>query len=231
MDVFLIPAGRRQHQLYCEVPEAPRADLAEPRQRGWRRRLFDSFSSVVTNVETARHKATERRATRAPRTFTRRAKDRVVCWLAEKIAEQRLLWHLRGQASATAWFPDDLAEQDASVELKRILRSDADRHRRWLIIDLACLLVAIVFSIVPGPNLLGYYFAFRVVGHYLSLGGARNGLARVRWEMRGSSALSDLRAVINLEPAVRRRHVEEVAERLRLQNLAAFVERVAVPWP
>ncbi len=230
MDVFLIPAGEARYELYCEVSTEPDT-RDEQATGGWRRRLGDRFSAIVTSVEAARHGAAHRRATRANRGVNRRLRDRTVCWLAEKIAEQRLLWHLRGQQQVTVWFPDDLTEQGASDRVRAMLRADADRHLRWLVVNGAGLLASLALIPIPGPNLILYYFTFRVGGHYLSRRGARHGIERVQWHARPAPALTELRAVFALDPDVRRRHVTDIASRLRLQHLAAFFDRIAVPAP
>jgi hypothetical protein len=85
--------------------------------------------------------------------------------------------------------------------------------------------------LIPGPNILGYYFAFRVVGHYLSMGGAAQGLHHVEWTDNPSSELTILRRVSTLEPGEREHEVTVVAERLRLQHLITFFDRVAIPRP
>ena len=246
MDVFLIPIGDRRYQLYCEVADEPaprrRAAGGAPRPssmpqrfvafvRERRDRLFEQFTSIVSSIEAARHAAAHRRATRQPRTLLHRLRDRVVCWMAEKIAEQRLLWHLRSQHHVTAWFPDDLDQRQATECVRQMLRSDAERHLRWSVVHSLGLAVSLALVPLPGPNLLLYYFIFRAVGHYLSHRGARHGLGGVEWSMRGSAALTDLRKAITLGPEVRERHVTEIASRLRLQHLAAFFERVAIPTP
>lgn len=231
MDVFLIPAGPARYELYCEVgdqPDAPKTPGSVP-SRGWRRGLFDRFTTLVGTVEAARHGAAQRRASRARRTLPARVRDRAVCWLAEKIAEQRLLWHLRSERVVTAWFPDDLAEAEASDRVRQMLRADADRHTRWLLIDGGGLLLSTLLIPVPGPNLVLYYFAFRVVGHYLSRHGARHGLEQVEWQMQPSGPLTDLREAMTLDdPDARQRRVADVAGRLHLRHLAAFFERIAV---
>jgi hypothetical protein len=99
------------------------------------------------------------------------------------------------------------------------------------LVDSLGLLVSMLLTPLPGQNLLLYYFIFRVVGHYLSRQGARQGLDRVEWNMRASSTLTELRAAIALDPDVRERHVTEIASRLRLPHLAAFLERITVPAP
>ena len=102
--------------------------------------------------------------------------------VAEAVAEQRLLWHLRRQAEAALVYPDGLSEPEARNLLRRTLAQDWDRHRFWLVVD--AVLAAItgpLFFFVPGPNLVAYYFVFRAVGHYFAWRGARRGLSGVRW--------------------------------------------------
>ncbi len=82
--------------------------------------------------------------------------------------------------------------------------------------------------LVPGPNIVGYYFAFRVVGHYFSVRGAGRGLKDVIWTYEASAALTDLKGALSLDPIGRLRQAEEVASRLRLDHLATFFQRAAV---
>jgi hypothetical protein len=130
------------------------------------------------------------------------------------------------------WFPDDLQEDQAAGEQTRILKQDARRHLAWLLPNALLLLVFAVFlTPIPAPNLLGYYFTFRGAGHAFSWLGARHGLRRVAWTRRPSDALTELRQAIGFDTERRRRHVADIASRLRLQHLAAFFERIAVPAP
>ena len=59
--------------------------------------------------------------------------------------------------------------------------------------------------------------------------GANQGLSVVTWRAEKSAPLSELRRVIDLDPAMRERQVHDVALRLRLEHLATFFERTAVP--
>ena len=67
-----------------------------------------------------------------------------------------------------------------------------------------------------------------MVGHFLSMRGARQGLDGVVWKSSASSALADLRQAISLTPPLRANRVRDVASRLRLEQLAAFFERTAI---
>lgn len=226
MDVYLVPTGAAKHELYCEVPDEPEPDDPSAEAPGLFRRLRQRFREMLAEAERERRQA---RAAAPQGGWLARTKARVMRWIAESIAEQRLLWHLRRQDEACLFYPDDLPEAAAVADLRTQLGRDFDKHRFWLTIDALLFVASGVFFFIPGPNFIAYYFAFRLVGHYLSLRGARQGLSHVQWKPVKSEALSDLRRAIGLEPAVRERRVHEVAVRLRLEHLASFFERTAVP--
>jgi hypothetical protein len=81
---------------------------------------------------------------------------------------------------------------------------------------------------VPGPNIIAYYFGFRLVGHYLSRRGALHGLKEVQWRTCASLELSRLRRVLKLAPHEREREVHAVASALHLPHLAKFFERTSI---
>lgn len=228
IDVYLVPVGASRHELYCEVPDdvegdQPPADEAAP--RGFFRGLMDRFNAMLAEAER------DRRQGAAPPEggwFTR-LKGRTLRWVAESIAEQRLLWHLRRQTDARLIYPDDLTQAQALEAMAVSLKRDYERHRFWLVIDGLLLVASGALALVPGPNFLAYYFAFRVVGHYLSFRGARQGLSGIEWKSEQSEALSELRRVIDLAPAAREQRVHEVAGRLQLEHLASFFQRTAIP--
>ena len=216
MDVFLIPLGAQRYELYCEPADEVDGHASATEPKGALKGLWLRFQQTLTHVERSPAPASGTAPHSAPAGsgWTKRLRDRALRWLAEKVAEQRLLWHLRNQSSATAYFPSDLTEGDAATVIRQMLRRDADRHRFWLIIDSVGLILSGVLVWVPGPNVLAYYFAFRVVGHYLSMRGARQGLDRVAWQYRASEALAELRAAASLTSAAREQHVSEIADRL-----------------
>jgi hypothetical protein len=88
--------------------------------------------------------------------------------------------------------------------------------------------LSLLLILFPGPNIIGYYFAFRIVGHYLSVRGAKNGLSGIAWRHEPSAPLTELRRVLALDPDVREGRVHEVAQMLRLEHLASFFQRAAV---
>lgn len=245
MDVYLVPVGPQRYELYCEVPEdeAQETGDADPadedpgrgvlarlwfRLRTLPRRMRDRFRDMLAEAERERRQA---HSASMPSGWFGRVRARTMRWVAESIAEQRLLWHLRRQVDGCLYYPDDLAEADAHGLLRSALGKDFDKHRFWLIIDSLGFIASGALMLVPGPNLLAYYFAFRLVGHYFSLRGARAGLSIVAWRFQPTAPLTELRRAIELDPAVRERQVHDVASRLRLEHLATFFERAAIPAP
>jgi hypothetical protein len=222
MDVFVIPIGLERYELYCESPvEAP---SLEPDSTGIIGRLRHRFAVMLHEAEEGRHGG-------APSTaVTRRARvqERIMAWVAERIAEQRLLWNLRREVEVAATHPQDMTFDQVMTFVRGTLQRDYGRHRIWLGIDGLLLIASAALIPIPGPNIVGYYFAFRVVGHWLCVRGALQGLRRVNWTGQPSAPLSDLREAVLLEGEARDRRVHEVAERLALPHLSTFFTRVAL---
>jgi hypothetical protein len=232
MEVFLIPLGAERHELYCEASPSEGTVPVEPAQTSGGRGFFAGLRHKFTEVLAAAEHDRSRRANgehRAPTSMWGRLKARALAWIADAIAEQRLLWYLRHEDAATLHYPSDLSSDRAMQLARASLTRDRDRHLRWLAVDSLLMILSVALVLIPGPNVLGYYFAFRVVGHFLSWRGARQGLDRVRWELRPSEPLLELRNAIGLAPPQRERRLLDIATRLRLDQLPTFVERVAYP--
>jgi hypothetical protein len=223
MDVFVIPVGPDRYELYCEAAvEAPPVTTGSTGIIG---RIRYQFAVML-------HQAEERRRSgpSASRASSRlgRLQEWVMAWVAERIAEQRLLWNLRRENTVVAFHPQDLTFDQTQTLVRRTLQRDWERHRIWLAVDSVLLLGSIALVVIPGPNIIGYYFAFRVMGHWLSIRGALHGLREVVWTGQPCEPLTKLREAASLKGEDRNRHVHEIAAQLRLQHLSTFFERVAV---
>ena len=224
MDVFVIPVGRDRYELYCEVVPDLEAASDQVPQTGLLGRLRQRFTYMLRAAEDRQHR--HRDAVPRDRSWFGRLQDRALGWVAQRIAEQRVLWNLRRQTSAVAVHPQDLSFDETMTIVRRALRHDYERHRVWLVVDTLGFIASGLIALIPGPNLIAYYFAFRVVGHWLSMRGALQGLHRVSWTGRPCPPLAELRDVFALESRARDERVHDVAVRLRLQHLATFFERV-----
>jgi hypothetical protein len=227
MDVYVVPIGIDRYELYCEVAAGEQMPSEEPPPAGIIGRLRHKFTLMLRAAEERQHRH-QLEPDPHPKGFMERVQDRIMAWVAERIAEQRLLWNLRGKTDVTAMHPDDLTFEQVQTLVHRILQRDYDRHKLWLVVDTIGLLLSLALVLVPGPNILGYYFAFRVVGHWLSMRGASQGLHVVAWNGHPCPPLTDLRRVAAMHPGEREQEVHAIAERLRLHRFPTFFERVAL---
>ena len=87
-----------------------------------------------------------------PRGWIGRVQERTLAWVAERIAEQRLLWNLRKQTTAVAAHPQDMTFEQVMVLIRRTLQRDYERHRLWLVVDTIGLVGSSILALVPGPQ-------------------------------------------------------------------------------
>jgi hypothetical protein len=224
MDVFLVPIDAQDHELYCEVPDAPPDDDGPP--KGMFRSLMHRFRAMLAAAERERKARLAGEAVDEPDGWWARMKVRTLRWAAESIAEQRLLWHLRSCKQASLGYPADLSDSAARAAMRAHLSRDYDEHRRWLILDIIAFVASGLLMLVPGPNVVAYYFAFRLVGHYLSMRGARHGLDVTSWELCPLDELREIRLLVHADAPDRPARLRAIQEKLRLDHLASFVERM-----
>lgn len=222
--VYLVPIGSGRFDLYTEQEE--RDPLAPREAAGFWSRTIERLHEGWRQMARA---ATSRQGDRAGRLT--RLRDWLVCRIAEAIAEQRTLWSLRTLASATFIYPSDLSETSAAAIRGRVLIRARRHHGWWLLINVVGVALTAVLVLLPGPNLIGYYFLFRVVAHYLSWRGARHALESISWRPIAEPALSELGRLARVARDARAERVAAIASQLRLTRLEAFFDRVAVPAP
>jgi hypothetical protein len=220
MIVYLVPTGAPRYELYCEV--ASPLQTSGTRRTGLVGRLVDSFTRALAEGEA------EREGNADPGAPNRgRLRRFVTRKLAEAVAEQRLLWHLRTETAVVLSHPDDISG-DRALELARAeFKSDRDRHRRWAIINGVLMVASTPIALVPGPNLFAYYFIFRLVGHFLSMRGAQQGLDGITWTTQPSADLTALREAFSLASDERDERFEEIAQALGLNRFCAFITGVS----
>ena len=217
--VFLVPAGLDRFELYSEAPdESPTTPTQHDRAfRRWAHRASLRWHALV---EAARHGSPDGRLARS--------RDRIVSRLAETIAEQRTLWALRDQSSVVLRCPSSLEPARVRAILDALLAHARGHHLRWFIIDLGLFIASGILFFVPGPNLVAYYIAFRLVGHLQSWRGARQAAERIAWTFEADPGLAELASLVDVPRETRAPRVAAIAERLNLPRLTAFFDRVAV---
>jgi hypothetical protein len=220
MVVFLVPAGHSRFELYSEPPDDQSPAPSE--QAGVVRRWAHAASVKWHElVKTARQGA--------PAGRFGRWRDAAVCKLAESIAEQRTLWSLTDASCASLRYPSMLEDTAARAQLARQHATARSHHLRWLIIDTVIFVATAALAIVPGPNLLAYYFAFRLIGHFQSWRGARRAIEGIAWTFDPDASLAELASLVDVPREARASRVAAIAAGLNLSRLSAFFDRVAVP--
>ena len=133
-------------------PDDPE-DACRTRRAGFSARLVQRFTPDARRGRTG----APSRARRAGRSdgWVARARARSMRWVAESIAEQRLLWNLRAQDRRVLLLsrrhPGDRRGRGI---LRDQLERDFDKHRFWLAIDSVLMAVlARPLIAVPGPEL------------------------------------------------------------------------------
>ncbi len=217
MVVFLVPLGRGRYDLYSE----PAGDEAPGEAAGAFGRLAERVRARWAELVHAAH------GPDAPRGRLARWRDAAVRRIAESMQEQRTLWGLRRVPWAALAYPADLDASSACAIRDEALRGLARHHLRWLIVDALLFALSGVLVLVPGPNLVAYYFALRLIGHCLSWRGAVHALGRVAWTLRAETALAELRPLADAPCETRAAGVADIAARLELTRFAAFFDRAA----
>lgn len=223
MNVFLVPLDGPRYDLYCEPSSGP--DTSVPTGKGRVGRLIDRGAGVFRNVlaegDAMRHAAGRAEGTAA--VSGGRWRRAIARKLADVVAEQRLLWHLRKESDVELHHPDDIRSSEAIIAARALLSRDHDKHRRWCVIDALLTIASTPVALVPGPNVLAYYFIFRAVGHYLSMLGARHGLHEAVWRPSPTPVLTELRAALAFDTDRRCEAVERIGAALGLERLSTFV--------
>jgi hypothetical protein len=245
MDVFVIPltpvrAGAESPvEFYSEPAVEPVVAPAVPvdektggfflvRFVRWVRRvpsrLVQGFSQALADGEAEQRR---QEAGHAPSQEGSRLSRFVKRKLASAVAEQRLLWNLRHASAARLVHPETIPSARAIELATTEFRKDFEKHRLWFGIDTAIVVVSGLLAVVPGPNILAYYFIFLSVGHLFSMRGARKGRDASFWTAVPSAPLSDLHAALSLPTVERDASIDIVASTLGLDRLTAFVRRTA----
>jgi len=218
--IYLVPVGSERFELYSEPPADAESEAEAEDSGFWRDLVHRAQARWRDAVRNARHAD-------ADEGFFSRARDAVVRRTADAIAEQRTLWTLRGVAAAELVHPSDRTAEQAAAIRDGILNGARTHHLRWMFVDAVVLIASGVFMLVPGPNVIAYYFAFRVVGHFFSWRGARQALQATRWQLRSEPALVELGQLAHLPPDTRAPRLHAIATDLNLPRLAAFFDRTA----
>lgn len=213
MRAFLLRvAGLRRPVFYTEDVETARFAAKAPSARTARGRLERWARSL---------KAMLLRVGRSGGSWTRT----LVGWLLPKAApDEPLLAALRSTESLEIVYPKLMSEARARRAWLSYLSGRRGGHGVRALVDVILAALTLPLMLLPGPNVIGFWFLWRAATHGLAILGinrARGGKVPTTW--RPDDLLS---AALSREgPA----QVAAVSSEYGLKDLAGFLRRVARP--
>lgn len=213
LTVYLLPAKRGRYRLVAPELEKELATRLEE----------DGAETEDAARETVSDSAPEPDGDDADESAARHAWRAAVRWLkARGGATERVLKELRAPERVEVVHPAGLPRHAAHRIYRQKVEESVRRHRRWLLVDGALLPVSVVFSLVPGPNVLLPYLAWRALSHWRGQAGGARGLDESEIDVTFVAApeldplldLAEKRFVLG-----RGRRLREIGERVGLPGL------------
>ena len=115
--------------------------------------------------------------------------------------------------------PSAMSEAQARSVYDRLIHTAVAKHRKWMIANAAALPVSVPLSLIPGPNLLLGYLAWRSVIHFQSRKAGERA-TELPIDFVPEAVLSDLTDLLQRRLLFRRkRRIRELGHELGLVNL------------
>lgn len=103
--------------------------------------------------------------------------SRTLRWLQRwKREDEELLRALCSVEAVRVEYPSAWKPNRARRRWGQMLRSGRNHHLFGLGLSLALLPISLLLTVVPGPNVLGFWFSYRAISHSLSWLGARRAI-------------------------------------------------------
>ena len=87
--------------------------------------------------------------------------------------DEAMLARLRSARRIDLFYPATRTRSDVSAAWRDYLNQQWKRHLLWLSINGVIAPFSMLFAVLPGPNLIGYWFAYRAIHHLLVIWGIR----------------------------------------------------------
>lgn len=158
MKIFLLKIDDRRHTFYSEGPEEVSDRSEEGAPRGWVERKGRQWRDWLEHSDSR----TARWARRV-RGFLERFVGR----------DEPLLRGLRKTESVMIHHPESWTRDQAREAWVAYIQKRRRHHGLWLALDALMGVPSILLAALPGPNVVGYWFAYRVACHALALLGIR----------------------------------------------------------
>ena len=208
MKIYLLHFNNVQQVFYSEGLEEVAEDPVSASSQGIRVKLERKYKEWQTTLGKAESGISLR-------------VRRIWEWLHERIPQDELLLRdLRSAAAIELYHPRTMTNTQALAAWTNYLSRRRRYHWLWLTVDALISLLTVPLIVLPGPNLIGYPFAYRAICHGLALLGIRNAQSeRVTTILEPLGAL-DQSSLRDGDQAAR------LAASLKLRNVEAFIKRI-----
>jgi hypothetical protein len=205
--IYLLSLDGGRCAFYSEGPETV-AEAPVPRRglRGWVERKYKSLQVILTESE----KGVGLRV------------RRIWEWLQKRTApDEPVLRHLRRTRAVVLYHPPTLTEEETRTVWEEYLKSRQGRHTFWSVINVLTAPLTLVFTPLPGPNVIGYWVVYRAVSHWLARLGARNARGQ-----RFTTAFLRSDALEGPFDATDDERIASLSSKLNVIGLDAFLKRL-----
>ncbi|MBA3442410.1 MAG: hypothetical protein H0T92_21345 [Pyrinomonadaceae bacterium] len=208
MKIYLLNFNNGQHAFYSEGLEDVAEDAASATSQGVRVKLERKYKEWQTTLG----KAESGMGLRVRRIWE---------WLQQRTShDEVLLRDLRSAAAIELYHPTMMTTTQTLAAWTNYLARQRRYHLLWFTVDTLISLLTVPLMVIPGPNIIGYPFAYRAICHGFALLGIRNA--------RSGEVTTMLEPLGTLDQSFGRDEGQATrrAASLKLKNVEAFVKRV-----
>ena len=143
---------------------------------------------------------------------------------AKRNRSEKLLKEMTTLSHITVYYPANLSLDKVREIYNGIIQVQIKKHKRWFIVDGALLPISAIFSIVPGPNLLLAYLAWRTLAHYKTKKGGERAVSDLEIGFVKNSELEKLFKIVNKRFVFNRSaKIKDIGNRLGIINLGKLI--------
>ena len=116
-------------------------------------------------------------------------------------------------------YPSAMTAAQAQSVYDRLIQAAIEKHGKWMVANAAAVPVSVPLSLIPGPNLLLAYLAWRSVTHYQSRKAGQRA-TELPIDLVPETVLAELADLVQRRiPFRRKRRIRKLGEELGLANL------------
>lgn len=143
-------------------------------------------------------------------------------WATRSRREKELLMKSLGELQhepVRILHPSSMTEERARGIYRDLLEDAIQKHRKWMIVNTAALPATVPLSLVPGPNVILGYLAWRSVTHYRTKQSAERA-ATLAIDFVPEPVLAELEDIVRNQTLFRRRwRIRRLGSKLGLGHL------------